>query len=117
MSLVENLPEYYMITGITTEQHSARPGRRVYFSVDTHSGGYPYWSTLFQSAERLYDIEEAIRSYKEAKKGYMADQATSIMLVMARTSLHAVSDTEIEQTQKEAALNKLTAEERRLLGL
>ena len=115
-----NLDEYYVVTGITTEKAHGKAGERVYTGTDSHSGGYPYWTKWPSSADRYKDIEQAIARYRECtNEGYMSNQATNIRIGVVRTTvdLASVTTEHIDEKRKEAALNKLTADEKRLLGL
>lgn len=124
--VIDTLPEYYVITGISTEDRKRRAhgqdrNERVFVGTDSHSGGYPYWSTIFGSANRYKDITEALKALRDTKHGsgvgYMANQATDIRLVAVRIDLVGVSEQKIHDEQVQAALDKLTADERRLLGV
>lgn len=93
---------------------------RVYYAIDNHSGGYPYWSTTYNSRKEMRTLEDATKAYKEAVSatGYM-NKVTDVVVGVTRTtiSLNEIDNTAITEERKRIALEKLTEDERRLLGL
>ncbi len=108
----------YVVTAISTKEDYTQ-GQHIYVAHDSHSGGYPYWTTSLDMTRPKSTIEEALRDLNEATNGYMGNQATHIGIGVIRTTitLDEVDDSAIVAERKEIALNKLTEEERRLLNI
>lgn len=110
MNKTINLPEKYVITAIDK-------GERVYYAIDSHSGGYPYWSTYFGSAKMFETLEKVVAARNGATNASYMREVTNVDIGVLRLFLGEVSETKIAEERKRVALSKLTEDERRLLGL
>lgn len=111
-------PIQYVVTGISTEDR--RDGQRMYAAIDSHSGGMPYWSDRMTATSAVTnDIERAMRMYDDATSGYMTRNITDVRIAVIRTTLHLdeIDTSYTDNVRREAALGKLTSDEKRLLGL
>jgi hypothetical protein len=54
------LDSYYVITAINTKSKE-----REYYATDSHSGGYPYWTSFLSSAERKKSVPVIKWSYND----------------------------------------------------
>lgn len=64
----------YIVTGISKDTHST--GETVYLDIDTHSGGYPYWTSSIQSARTYDTVERAVSAISGCD--FMFQQAHSV---------------------------------------
>lgn len=110
MNKTINLPEKYVIT-------ATDKGERVYYAIDSHSGGYPYWSTYFGSAKMFETLEKVVAARNGATNASYMREVTNVDIGVLRLFLGEVSETKIAEERKRVALSKLTEDERRLLGL
>lgn len=83
----------------------------VYNAIDHQSGGYPYWTDFASRAHDFTEISCAIRTLVglQRSKHRYGNVNTTI-------SLKDITDDEIIDEQRKAALSKLTEDERRVLG-
>lgn len=109
--------KYYVVAIEKSDKHPE--GQTVFYAIDQQSGGYPYWSNWMNSAEAFADIEKASRAFDEASGGssYLSRNVSHVRLVKAVTTLTPVKDEDIKRKKREAALSKLTDEEKALLGV
>lgn len=108
------LPTKYIITAL-------KDGERHYYALDSQSGGYPYWTSFFSSAQPYNSIVDILSAWKEATVGsYMArDNVTEVQVGRVQTAIEAfvLPIEDIIAARKSAALSKLTDEEKELLDL
>lgn len=114
MNSTIEMPITYIITALQGEE-------RVYYALDQQSGGYPYWTSFFFSAEKFHDLEKAAAAHKEAVRpdGYMNNGVQQIRLgtLKMAISLGEITEEEILEDRKRKALERIPEEDRRLLGL
>lgn len=92
-----------------------REGKDVFWAIDNQSGGYPWWTDSLFGAEKYLSIKKA--SSQMSFGGYMFEQATNIRVCKLIIEYETVSDASVLAALKEAALAKLTAEDKKILGL
>jgi hypothetical protein len=112
LSEIEQLEEKYVLTAIS--QH----GSRVFYAVDSHSGGYPYWSEHIQHAEQWDELHKATAAYENSTMKYLKDEKiTNIKIGILKTTidLKDIDDPLVLAQRKKAVLAKLTKEEIELL--
>jgi len=105
----------FIISGIKADK------TRVYYSIDSHSGGYPYWSTYHGSAK---EFDTVINVSQVGKEDYMRKEVIKIEVLKVESIASIVSTEEIVSAAKAAAmaeideiqkkLNEKTAELRRM---
>lgn len=107
-----DLPVRYIITAIKDD-------KRVYYGVDSHSGGYPYWASWIGGAHEFDKKTHAVRAFEEVHNPsfYMAKEAHSIQLGELIITLTTITKEQIVEEKKKEALAKLTEEDKHLLGL
>lgn len=103
MSKTEVVGTYFIGTGI-----DAKTGKRVFVGIDSHSGGYPYWSEWVQSAERYDTLEKAERNFSPS--GYLERDAASIGIAKLTFNLEIMSDHDVDHYRRQ----KLLAERKKL---
>lgn len=118
MSKVQ-LEDRYVVTGVgIAKDHNY--GKRQYVGIDGPSG-YECWTTFMSSDIYFTDLEEAIKRFETATSaGHLTNRGVGeVRIAVVRTTLdlEAVDTTYIDEERKQAALDKLTEEEKRLLGL
>jgi len=96
-------------------------GKRQYYAIDSHSGGYPYWSDYIGSAKEFKDLNNIPTSYDD----YMQDKAATIEILQIdevatiistkdiisqakQTAMIEIAKVEAELRKKVAALEKLS---------
>lgn len=92
----------------------------VYYAIDSNSGGYPYWSSVPGSAFIFKKIVDAVYAINECnrEKGGVSYMSQNVMdISVYKQVLVLEKEVDITQILKMQALQKLTVEERRLLGL
>lgn len=100
-----------------------KEGIPVFYALDRHSGGYPFWSDYQAAAEKWTDLEKAMVGYNDASDGnpgnYMRKEVTSIKLAVLHQTiaLDEIDDAYVVEKQKKAALAKLTDKEKEILGI
>ncbi len=106
------LPIKYVITAIEGD-------KPVFYGIDQHSGGYPYWSSFLSGAKHFKDVVEAVDSLPSRGRGidYMTNKVSNIRVGKVLIEVVDIDDTKITEERKQRALSKLTEDERRLLGL
>lgn len=105
----------FIISGIKADNS------RVYYAIDSHSGGYPYWSNWEGSAK---EFEEVVNVYQIGKDDYMRKDVIKIEVLKVESIASIVSTEEIVSAAKAKAmaeideiqrtLNEKTAELRRM---
>lgn len=108
---------YYTITAINKECE------RVYLFYDKDSGGYPYWSTRQTPPNFGTDLMKVVEKFDEEIEGtsfsYLAREVDIPSIARVNIKLEPVdrNSEQLVQKRKERALEKLTDEEKVLLGL
>ena len=82
----------------------SKAGKRVYYDVDSHSGGYPYWSTYASSA-RKFDSLEKIPTI--GSKDYMRNDVTVIEVLEVKMQAKIVESTELVSEAKAKAMAEI----------
>jgi hypothetical protein len=80
-----------------------------FIGYDSMSGGYPWESSSIENAHKLDDPVALMK--------WIGNEYPSAKLMKLEYVLTEVSKPDIEAEKKAAALAKLTAEERKILGL
>jgi len=95
-------------------------GKRVYMDYDANSGGYPYWSGLSSAPHTYESLIRALNAYKDAiSTEYMNSRVTDICIGKLSTIVEIVEvdgEAAVEERRQEA-LSKLSADDRRVLGI
>jgi len=113
MNNTHELPVEYILTAIKGE-------KRVYYAIDQHSGGYPYWTDWFSTKATFSDLAQASNALRGTRKNdsYMSRDVFDIRIATVRTTIDTnISEEDIIEERKKQALAKLSKDERRLLGL
>lgn len=108
---MSQIKPYFIIAGTSRGEDK----KQVFWAIDSHSGGYPYWVDYIEGAERYPDVVKAKNQLDSS--GYMFEQATDIKVFRATVVLEVVSAETIEDELRRAALAKLSDKEKQLLGL
>lgn len=114
LSEIEELEKKYVLTAI-----SGRDGR-VFYALDTQSGGYPYWTEYVQRAEQWDELNKATAAYEQSTTKYLkSDGITQIKIGVITTTidLKDIDDPLAIAQRKKAILSKLSEEERKILGV
>ena len=93
----------YMLTAIN------KAGQRVYYDTDSHSGGYPYWSTFYNN--RTFDTLDKIPTFSGTD--YMRRDVTTIEVLEVKIQGKIVQTTEIvseARAKAEAEIAKIQKE-------
>jgi uncharacterized protein (UPF0335 family) len=101
----------YMLTAID------KAGKRVYYDIDSHSGGYPYWSTYYNDS-RSYDSLTKIPII--GPKDYLRNEVTRIEVLEVEIQAKVVQTTEImseARAKAEAEITQIRKELARKLAL
>jgi hypothetical protein len=88
-----------------------KAGQRVYFDVDQHSGGYPYWSTYAGSARRFESLEKIPTI---GPKDYMRNDVTAIEVLEVKMQAKVVESTELVSEAKAKAMAEIAKIEKEL---
>lgn len=88
-----------------------KAGQRVYYDTDTHSGGYPYWSTWASSAKK-FDTLEKIPTI--GPKDYMRNDVTCIEVLEVKMQAKVVESTELVSEAKAKAMAEIAKIEKEL---
>lgn len=82
-----------------------KAGERVYFDIDSHSGGYPYWSTYYNDS-RSYDSLDKIPVL--GGEDYMRRDVVSIEVLEVKIQAKVVQTTEIMSEARAKAEAEIT---------
>lgn len=107
-----NLPKTYVVT-------ATKQDKRVFYAIDRQSG-YPYWSNYLFNSKEWTDLDEAIKAYEDAisSTSYMADgDAINLGVMHKSIEFDTVTSEMIASEQRKKALEKLTDNEKLVLGL
>ncbi len=88
-----------------------KTGKRVYYDVDTHSGGYPYWSPYF-GAHRTWDSLDKIPTF--GATDYMRRDVTAIEVLEIKIQAKIVQTTELVSEAKAKAMAEVEKIQREL---
>lgn len=108
---MSDLSDTYVVAATNNENE------RVYYAIDHHSGGYPYWSTSFGHRKEFTKLDAAIRAATFKYDDYMIRSIHDVRVGVTKTTFVELDSNTVAEEQKKAALEKLTEDERRLLGL
>lgn len=101
----------YMLTAIN------KAGERVYYDIDSHSGGYPYWSTYYTDS-RSYDSLTKIPTI--GPRDYMRNDVARIEVLEVNIQAKIVQTTEMvseARAKAMAEIAKIEAELSRKIAL
>ena len=98
------LKKSYMLTAIN------KAGQRVYYDVDAHSGGYPYWSTVYN--DRTFSSLDKIPTFSGTD--YMRREVTSIEVLEVKVQAKIVQTTEIVSEARAKAMAEIAKIEKEL---
>ena len=99
------LKQAYMLTAID------KAGQRVYYDIDSHSGGYPYWSNWYN--DRTFDSLEKIPTFSGSDT-YMRREVTSIEVLEVKVQAKVIESTEIVSEAKAKAMAEIAKIEKEL---
>lgn len=88
-----------------------KAGKRVYFAVDHHSGGYPYWSEYISNATE-FDVLEKVPTF--SPKDYMRNEITTLEVLRVKTQASIVDSTELVSEAKAKAMAEIDKIQREL---
>lgn len=98
------LKKSYMLTAIN------KAGQRVYYDTDSHSGGYPYWSTFYNN--RTFESLDKIPTF--AGTDYMRRDVTTIEVLEVKVQAKVVQTTEIVSEARAKAMAEIAKIEKEL---
>lgn len=78
-------------------------GKRQYYSIDSHSGGYPYWSDFIGSAKEFKDLNQIPTSYDT----YMQDKAATIEVLQIDEVATVISTKDIISVARQKAMAEI----------
>jgi hypothetical protein len=81
-----------------------KTGKRVYYDTDSHSGGYPYWSTSFNQRKTWESLDKIPTI---GPKDYMRNEVTSIEVLEVKVQAKIVSSTELVSEAKAKAMAEI----------
>ena len=95
----------------------SKNGQRVYYDTDSHSGGYPYWSTSTYSLKEFGSLDKipVISS-----KDYMRNDVTAIEVLEVKVQAKVVQTTELvseARAKAEAEIAKIQKELARKIAM
>ena len=93
----------YMLTAIN------KAGQRVYYDIDSHSGGYPYWSTWYNN--RTFDSLD--KGPTIGPKDYLRNEVVRIEVLEVKIQGKIVESTELvseARAKAEAEIAKIQKE-------
>lgn len=112
-SVIEYIPDQpYVITGIFGVYDDVY--ERTFVAIDSDSG-YPYWTNRESFARRFKTVQEANEMMRMVK--HALEHVHELSICKMTILFHPLPEMELTDQLKQAALAKLTAEERKLLGL
>lgn len=76
----------YALSGIKQD------GTRVYYDIDSHSGGYPYWSTYASNAKKFKDLTKVPTL---AKKDYLRTEVVKLEIIKVSLCATVVESTDL----------------------
>lgn len=88
-----------------------KDGARVYYDVDSHSGGYPYWSTSALGCRQFHDLDK-IPTFKH--DDYMRREVTVIEVLEVKYQARVVESTEVVSEVKAKAMAEIAKIEKEL---
>lgn len=88
-----------------------KAGKRVYYAIDHHSGGYPYWTDWVSNAKE-FDVLEKIPTI--GPKDYMRNDVTSIEVLEVKMQAKVVESTELVSEAKAKAMAEIAKIEKEL---
>lgn len=97
------LKKSYMLTAIN------KAGQRVYYDTDSHSGGYPYWSTWYNN--RTFDSLDKVPTI--GPKDYLRNEVVRIEVLEVKIQGKIVESTELvseARAKAEAEIAKIQKE-------
>lgn len=81
-----------------------KAGKRVYYATDSHSGGYPYWSTYFD-LHKTWETLDKIPTFKG--DDYMRRDVTVIEVLAVEIRARVVESTELVSEAKAKAMAEI----------
>lgn len=88
-----------------------KAGQRVYYDTDSHSGGYPYWSTYWNQ-HKTWESLDKIPTFSGTD--YMRRDVTSIEVLEVKIQATVVQTTEIVSEAKAKAMAEIAKIEKEL---
>jgi len=114
LSELEELEKKYVLTAILCRK------QRVFYALDSQSGGYPYWTEYVQRAEQWSELNKATAAYEQSTAlAPKSDDITQIKIGVLTTTidLKDIDDPLVIAQRKKAILAKLSEKEREILGV
>jgi len=105
MSTNIKLSTKFIISGIKADNS------RVYYAIDTHSGGYPYWSTYHGSAK---EFDAVVDVYQVGKEDYMRKEVIKIEVLKVESIASIVRTEEIVSAAKAKAMAEIDEIQKKL---
>lgn len=88
-----------------------KTGKRVFYDTDSHSGGYPYWST-FLNQFKTWDSLDKVPTI--GPKDYMRNDVTVIEVLEVEVRAKVVQTTELVSEAKAKAMAEIAKIEKEL---
>jgi hypothetical protein len=88
-----------------------KSGKRVFYDTDSHSGGYPYWSSYF-SQHKTFESLDKIPTFSSTD--YMRRDVTAIEVLEVEIRAKVVQTTELVSEAKAKAMAEVDKIQREL---
>ena len=88
-----------------------KDGRRGFYAIDQHSGGYPYWSPYLHMARLVDSVDKLDPLHTD---NYMRNGVTSIEVLKLVTTATVVTTEEIESEARAKAMKEIAEIEQKL---
>ena len=98
MSKAFTISKAYVLSAIKKD------GKRVYYDTDSHSGGYPYWSTSALGCKQFYELDKIPTI---GPKDYMRNEVTVIEVLEVKNQATVISSTELVSEAKAKAMAEI----------
>lgn len=99
------LQKFYILSAID------KSGKRVYYDTDSHSGGYPYWSSFFRSI-KIFESLESVPVL--SPNDYMRNSVTRIEVLEVEVNAKVVNCEEMISEAKRKAMAEVAKIEQEL---
>ena len=107
MSKQINLGVSYVVSAIDTKTN-----KRVFQGTDSYSGGYPYWATYIEAADKLKTAGEAQKRYSN-QSGFLASGVQDVEILKVSVIAEVMTRETIiseERAKAQAEINKIQAD-------
>ena len=106
MSTTFTISKAYVLSAI------CKTGKRVYYAIDSHSGGYPYWSDYVEACKR-FDVLDKIPTLKG--DDYMRNSdIISIEVLEVKLQAKVIESTEIVSVARAKAMAEIASIQKEL---